>query len=66
MNDKLPTLALGIGNKPTWEMVVSAYKEAESYPPGRYRMAWIKEAKRLEKRIKEIDDLDKGRAKING
>ncbi len=57
-NEKLPSLAFGMQTKPTREMVSILKEEAMSFPPGRYRVALLNEARALEKRIDKFNEMD--------
>ena len=58
IDTKLPSLSLGALTKPTREMVMILKEEAMSFPPGRYRVALLNEARALEKRIEKFNELD--------
>lgn len=57
--EKFPPLFLSIMTDPTEEMISYYRKEAQTFPPGRYRAAYLAEADRLEKRLQRVKELNK-------
>lgn len=58
MQKKLAPLMLGMQTKPTREMVMDLLDEAMSFPPGRFRVALLNQARALEKRLELFNELD--------
>ena len=57
--NKLTSLSFSPMTIPTIEMVMALKEEAMSFPPGRYRVALLNEARALEKRMDKLQEMDR-------